>query len=56
MLEAKAFTKGINPNINKQYKEETYNIDDNNLEENLDKDKDKEDLEGEAIKYTIFNN
>jgi len=39
--EAKAFAKGINPNINKQYEEEARDIDDNNLEENLDKDKDK---------------
>jgi len=40
-LEAKAFAKGINPNVNKQYKEEARDIDDNDLEENLDKDKDE---------------
>ena len=73
--EAKAFAKGIDPDVDEQYEEEARDIDDNDLEENLDKDKDEgegegegegedededededeEDPEGEAVKYTVFD-
>ena len=58
--EAKAFTKGVDPNVNKQYRED-YNVGDKDKDKDKDKDlgkdedEDKEDLEGEAVKYTVLN-
>ena len=59
-LEAKAFAKGINPNVNEQYKEEDHDIGDEDLDKDLDEDLgknlDKKNPKGEAVKYTVLDN
>ena len=47
-LEAKAFAKGVDLNIDEQYKEDN-NVDDEG------EDKDEEDPEGEVVKYTVLD-
>ena len=66
-LKAEAFIKGVDPDVNEQYKEEDHDVGDEDSDEDLDKDLDedldedsgedldKEDPEGEAVKYTVLD-
>ena len=61
--EAKAFAKGVDPDVDEQYKEEDHDVGDEDSDEDLDEDSDEdsgedldeEDPEGEAVKYTVLD-
>ena len=61
--ETKAFAKGVDPDVDEQYKEEDHDVGDEDSDEDSDEDLDedsgedldKEDPEGEAVKYTVLD-